>query len=246
MNIDNYRLLSDLHTHTIFSHGKSTIEQNVKKARELGLREIAVTDHGPGHKTYGIKRAAIPIMRAEIERLNLKYDDIDIYLSVEANIISIGNGLDIHPEEFRLFDFVIAGYHYGIPHGYSIQNFINQKFFMSSAAGVRSLKTRNTEMCLKAIYENPIKFITHPGDKGPFDLDEIAKACCERGTYMEINARHRHLTVSEIIKVMKYDVRFIINSDAHKADAVGAVEDAIARALEAGLDMERVVNVEKR
>ena len=62
-----YKLLYDLHTHTTFSHGKGSIEDNVKVAIEKGLKAIAITDHGPGHLTYGIKREAIPIMRKQID-----------------------------------------------------------------------------------------------------------------------------------------------------------------------------------
>ena len=55
----DYRLKYDFHTHTIFSHGKGTIEQNVMRAREIGLAAIAISDHVPGHMTYGIKRSDI-------------------------------------------------------------------------------------------------------------------------------------------------------------------------------------------
>lgn len=241
----DYRLKYDFHTHTVFSHGKGTIEQNVMRAREIGLAAIAISDHGPGHMTYGIKRSDIGKMREEISRLNEKYDDIEIYLSVEANIISVGNCLDITPDECELFDFIIAGYHYGIPNGYSVRNFINEKFFFAPSAIVNRLKNQNTDMCIRAIYENDISFVTHPGDKGPFDLDEIARACMQRGTLMEINTRHRHLTVQEIERVMEYDIKFIVNSDAHTVSAVGACDQAIDRALSAGLDMARIVNVER-
>ena len=90
-----YKLLYDLHTHTTFSHGKGSIEDNVKVAIEKGLKAIAITDHGPGHLTYGIKREAIPIMRKQIDLLSKKYPEIKIYLGVEANIIDNGNYLDV-------------------------------------------------------------------------------------------------------------------------------------------------------
>ena len=48
---DQYRMIFDWHTHTVYSHGKGTIEDNVRIAHERGLREIAITDHGPGHLT---------------------------------------------------------------------------------------------------------------------------------------------------------------------------------------------------
>ena len=43
-----YKMTFDYHTHTIFSHGKGTIADNVEAARSKGLKGIAITDHGPG------------------------------------------------------------------------------------------------------------------------------------------------------------------------------------------------------
>ena len=57
-----YRMTFDYHTHTIYSpgplrsHGKGTPEENVQAAIEKGLTGIAISEHGPGHLTYGIKR----------------------------------------------------------------------------------------------------------------------------------------------------------------------------------------------
>ena len=64
--IKQYRMIYDHHTHTIYSHGKGTILDNVRVAAAKGIRSIAITDHGPGHLTYGIKMEQIPQMRADI------------------------------------------------------------------------------------------------------------------------------------------------------------------------------------
>ena len=117
-----YEMGYDLHTHTIYSHGTGSIEDNVKAAIAKGMSHIAISDHGPGHRFYGIKREDVPKMREEIEALNRKYPQIQIRLSVEANIVKNGNHLDVTPEEYDQYDFVIAGYHYGIPGCYSISN----------------------------------------------------------------------------------------------------------------------------
>ena len=80
----DYRLKYDFHTHTVFSHGKGTIEQNVMRAREIGLAAIAISDHGPGHMTYGIKRSDIGKMREssparlyryQLQNLSLQYQE---------------------------------------------------------------------------------------------------------------------------------------------------------------------------
>lgn len=245
MGIDysKYKMIYDYHTHTTFSHGKGSIEDNVRAAISQGLEAIAITDHGPGHLTYGIKREAVPVMRREIEDLNEKYKEIKIFLGVEANVISKKNCLDIKVSEIKDYDFIIAGYHYGVTHGYCAANWLNAKKIWHG--DIEKLRRKNTEMTIKAIYENPIKILTHPGDKGPFDIEAIAEACAETDTLMEISTWHPHLTVEEIKKTSKYDVRYIVSSDAHTPDRVGSFHGGVARALKAGLDIGRIVNIKE-
>ena len=236
-----YKITFDYHTHTIFSHGKGTIAENVEAARSKGLRGIAITDHGPGHLTYGIKRNDVAEMRRQIETLKMQYTDMDIFLGVEANIVNRKNHLDISPEEFGEYDFVIAGYHYGVTHGYCAYNWA----YRHSSFKKKDLMIKNTEMTVKALYENNIRILTHPGDKGPFDMYELAKACEQTDTLMEISTHHRNLTIEEIRIASGYDVRFIISSDAHQPCRVGDFEGGLARARAAGLDISRIVNLEK-
>ena len=95
---DNYELIYDLHTHTTYSHGKGSVEDNVRQAFNEGLEYIAISDHGPGHLFYGINRNEIVNMRNDIERMNVKYPKLNVKMSVEANIVKNGNGLDIRDE----------------------------------------------------------------------------------------------------------------------------------------------------
>ena len=67
---EDYELLYDLHTHTTYSHGKGSIEDNVREAFNQGLEFVAISDHGPGHLFYGINRNEIVNMRNDIERMN--------------------------------------------------------------------------------------------------------------------------------------------------------------------------------
>lgn len=244
MEKTNYRMIFDYHTHTTFSHGKGSIEDNVKAAIAAGLSAIAITDHGPGHLTYGVKRSNFPVMREEVDRLKLVYPELSIYLGVEANVVAVGNYLDVTEDELKYFDFILAGYHYGITHGYCIANWLDAHG-ISTAGARRKLMVKNTDMTVKALYENEIKILTHPGDKGPFDLAEIAKACAATETLMEISTWHDHLTTEEIKLCAKEDVKFVISSDAHTPDRVGSFAGGLERAAAAGLDLSRIVNIEE-
>ena len=243
INYDKYKMIWDYHTHTTFSHGKGTIEDNVKEAVNKGLRAIAITDHGPGHLTYGVKRSDFPVMRQEIERLKLIYPEIDIYLGVEANIINNGHYLDVNEDELKYFDFIIGGYHYGITHGYCAKNWLDSHKMLPGFMTQDQL-VKNTDMTLKCLYENDLKILTHPGDKGRFDIEAISKACEDTDTLMEISTWHDHLTVEEIKIAAKADVKFVISSDAHTPNRVGSFKGGIKRALRAGLDIDRIVNIE--
>ena len=241
--ISQYRMIYDHHTHTTFSHGKGSIEDNVKVAVSKGLKSIAITDHGPGHLTYGIDRNKIKVMRAEIERLKLAYPQIEILLGVEANTVRVAPYIDLTEEDKKDLDIVLAGYHYGILKAGMVPNYISDHTGLFG--GDSSLKVANTAMILNALYENDIAILTHPGDKGPFDIEDIAKACVDTDTMIEINAKHKHLTIEEIKTAAKYDVKFVIGSDAHISSKVGSFEEPLMRALQAGLEPERIVNIEK-
>ena len=209
-----YFMTGDFHTHTVHSHVEGTIRDNVLAARAKGLREIAITDHGPGNQENGISRASVPEMRRIVTALNEEFDD---------------------------FDFVIAGYHYGIDNGYCLENW--KDFYKGYNS--RELMMRNTQMALTAIYENNIRILTHPGDKANFDMLELARACAETDTWMEISTSHATLNVRQIKLCAKTDVKFVISSDAHMPSRVGSFEGGLRRALEAGLDPERIVNIER-
>ena len=235
-----YSLLYDLHTHTVYSHGKGCIQDNVKSASEKELKMIGISDHGPGHRLFGIDMTRIPEMRRDIAKARKIYPDIDIQLSLEANIINPSGKLDISREDQKKFDYIIAGYHYGVlgekplkAIGVCIGGFT--KLF--------SVKTYNTDLVVNALYENDIKLLTHPGDKANFDIDEIARVCEKTHTLMEINNHHNGLSVEGIRIASKYDVEFVISSDAHCPADVGNCSSALMRAEAAGLDFSRIKNL---
>jgi len=247
--ISQYRMVYDHHTHTVYSHGKGTIEDNVRVAALKGLKSIAITDHGPGHLTYGIKMNQLGRMRAEIGALKEKYPSVEVLLGVEANTIRRRPYLDVSPEEGKQFDILLAGYHFGILGAGMVTNYANKKAGLFGGE-YSTLKVKNTAMIVDALYYNEdmgnhISILTHPGDKGPFDIQDIARACQDTGTLIEINDKHHHLTVEEIQIASVFDVKFVISSDAHIPEKVGSFEGPLRRALEAGLDPARIVNLEK-
>lgn len=242
-----FKLTGDYHTHTIYSsvgpylHGKGTVAHNVAAASLRGLRELAITDHGPTD-FYGLELKNIPQIRKEIAEAVKKFPKVKVQLGVEADIVDTPNGLDISKEEFALFDFVNAGYHY-VPNCHMIQNWLAFRF----PCPVRikeKLRKQNTDRIVKALTCNDIRILTHPGDKAYIDPHVVAKACEDTGTLVEINARHRHPNCDELKIFAGYDVKFVISSDAHRPEKIGRYVESMKLALSAGITEDRIVNIE--
>lgn len=251
----SWRITADLHTHTVYSrrgHAKGTMEENVLEARSKGLKRIGISDHGPDHIIFGVKEKNYFKMRQEIERLKQKYQDIDILLGMEANIINHSGRLAISGAQLEIFDYIMAGYHFGTAgesagHSLGIHlmnavcSFDHPK---PQSAWGRRARAANTELALKAVEHNKLAVLTHPGCKGEIFVKEVAEACARRGTLMEINNSHVYLNPDQLREAAQTDVKFIIGSDAHVPQKVGGFERALAAAEEAGIDLERIVNLE--
>lgn len=110
------QIIGDYHTHTIYSHGKGTIRDNVEVAINKGLKEVAICDHGPGHVIYGIKREQIFEMRKEIDQMNKEYGKhgIRVLLGLEANVMDYDGNIDVDDEMLQVLDMLLLGFHYGI------------------------------------------------------------------------------------------------------------------------------------
>ena len=80
----------NLHTHSLFSDGKSTIEEMVKAAIEQGMHTLGMSDHAavPFENYFSIKPGKTTEYIAEINRLQQLYaQQIQLYLSLEIDFI---------------------------------------------------------------------------------------------------------------------------------------------------------------
>ena len=239
------KIIGDYHTHTIYSHGNGTIRDNVEAAVKKGLKEIAICDHGPGHRLYGIDKNDIIKMRQEIDSLNEEYKDINILLGIEANIMDYRGTIDLDKDDIAIIDILLLGYHYGIvPKGVKDMFAF---YLLNPASKVlpflkEKMKVLNTNAMIQAISKYPVDIITHPGSKARLDIKKVAEAAYKSNTALEINSHHSQLSVSNIKIALKSRVQFYINSDAHDPTRVGDFEEGIQRALQAKIPIHRIKN----
>jgi len=241
-------IFADYHTHTIYSHGKGSIEDNVKAGIKLGLKEIAITDHGPGHIFYGMKRKDFKKMREEIDSINEKYPQIKVLMGVEANIISLNGDIDVKDELMQYLDILLMGYHEGVmPKDFKSAIYLFGKNYLGKYSKTLMEETResNTQAMINAIKKYKIDIITHPGAKVNINTKILSKAAGERDTALEINASHGYMTVEYIKIAKKENCKFVINSDAHTPSRVGDFKRGLDIAEEAGLTWKDIINAKE-
>ena len=235
------KILADYHTHTIYSHGKGTIEDNVKVAISKGIETLGISDHSYGHLTYGVKRDDIFKMREEIDILNEKYKNkIKILLGVESNILDDKGNIDYDYKIGDVLDYVMAGYHFGSKptNVKALINHANNYVFKTEKA-----KEYNTLGIINAMKNNNIFVITHPGDKGEIYIEEVAKVAKETNTKLEINSSHRFLNANQLRQIEHIGNTFIVGSDAHVPQNVGNFNLALNTIKEAKIDLSLIENI---
>ncbi len=242
-------LTADYHTHTPYSHGKNTVLENALAAKDKGLKEVAITDHGFNHLLFGLKRKRLPDLRAEIEEAK-KLTGINVLMGMESNLISLDGKTDMKESELPAFDIYLCGIHEvlrysSISDAYNIM-FVNYVAYKRGKRPSDKIVKNTTRAYVNAVKNNPIDILTHINYKCCCDLKEVAKVCADYGTYIEINTKKRHVSGEELNMMAATGVRFIIDSDAHSADRVG--DTAIAEQLlaEADIPLEQIDNIDGR
>ncbi|HBA87836.1 MAG TPA: phosphatase [Geobacter sp.] len=223
------KIIADMHTHTLASgHAYSTINELARAAAEVGLRGLAITDHGPGlpggpHRFHFCAMRFVPRTIAGVR----------IFRGVEANILDDQGRLDLEPDVLEQLDFVMAGLHEDC-------GFCGQDI------------ERNTRAILAAM-ENPrVKCISHPGNVVfPARYEEIVMGALATQTALEINnsslmsvsRKGSNANCAEIAALCaRIGAPVMIGSDAHICQGVGVFEDALKLLAEAGMPEGQVIN----
>ncbi len=231
------RITEDLHTHTIYSHGKGTPRDNVMRAVELGLDAIAISEHGAANMYFGVRGKKLERLNRELDALNKEFSSkIRVLKGLECNVTDFGKS-DI-PKDRREYDIIILGYHKGIPPANCFARHILFESF-----GGKSTPRRNTEAIMEAADKGHADIISHPNEYVRVDVEYMAHCAKELGILLEINSAHVSLSVEQLRTAARCGAGFIIGSDAHRPERVGDFSAALEAAREAGI-LNKIVNIE--
>ena len=219
----------DLHVHSTYSDGRSTIAEMAEAARKRGYEYVAISDHSQNLKVAdGLSPADVLKKKKEIDKLNMKYKNFRILLGTETEIDNDGN-LDYNDKILSQFDVVIAAVHSG---------------FEQDAKTI-------TRRLVKACRNKYVHVIAHP-TCGHFvkrasidvDLTELCKAAADNRVGLEINSFPVRLDLNsaKAYFAKSLGTKLVVNTDAHHTEHLDFMQFGVAIARRAWLTKKDVLN----
>ncbi|VVB72083.1 phosphatase YcdX [uncultured archaeon] len=222
-------LRGDLHVHSDWSDGRSTIQEMALAAKLLGYEYIAFCDHSP---SVGIAGGLAPEkLEKKIESIaaaNESLEGITVLSGTEVDIKADGK-LDYPDDLLAKVDVVVASVH----------------------MGQQQTEREITGRLISAIENEFVDIIGHPTGRiinqreaYEFDMQAVLEAAARTGTAMEINAYPSRLDLNDVNSraAKEMGVKMCINSDAHEPLQLGVMKYGINVARRAWLEKADLLN----
>lgn len=218
----------DLHMHTRYSDGSTTVREMARAAIGLERKYIAITDHldawVKSHSSDTVKLQA-----EEIARANEEFGDrITILQGVEVDIGPEGT-LALPDSILDRVDLVIASIH--------------RRYGLDAEAMTRRV--------VKAMQHPKVNIFGHPTGRwlgqreaAEFDLEQVFAAAKENQVVMEINSNPARLDLKDdhIRLGKEYGLRFSINTDSHNPGHLSRMRLGVGMAQRGWLTAPEVIN----
>ncbi|MDI6740697.1 MAG: PHP domain-containing protein [Candidatus Edwardsbacteria bacterium] len=219
---------ADLHTHSIFSDGKATLDQIVSISRSKGMN-VGVANHC-GPTTFQIGGDA------GFERYFRALSAQPVYRSAE---LDLGREIRVSLDNLQRCDYLIGGVH----------SLGERDFFDSSLTDfdVPALLDRMLSVIEKKARIYSFDILAHPGllpvnlrprHGESFDTrwdERLIGLALECGFALEISSRWQLPPASTVRRARQAGVKISFGSDAHRPEQVCRLDHCLAVARECGL-----------
>ena len=225
------RLRGDLHCHTTWSDGGSSVEVMARTAMALGHDYMVITDHSPRLTiAHGLSPERLAQQRVEIEALNEQLAPFRILRGMEVDIL-VDGALDLPEADLAELDIVVASVH--------------SKLSMPEAE-----MTRRMVLAVSSPHVDILGHCTgrkvvgtgRPASK--FDAELVFAACAAANTAVEINCRPERQDPPEELLALALDWNCFlsIDTDAHAPGQMEWQVSGCDKAVAAGADPDRIIN----
>jgi DNA polymerase (family 10) len=227
--VQESEIKGDLHIHSNWSDGTSSIEEIARAAQKRGYQYVVICDHSKSLRiAHGLDESRLMEQIEEIDRINEKMKGFQILKGSEVDILADGK-LDFPEKILEKLDIVIGAIH----------------------SGFKQDKAKMTKRITRAL-ENPyIHILAHPsgrllGARDPYEIEieELMEAAKKFGKALEINAYFERLDLNDIHcrKAKEMGIRVSIGTDAHHLDQMWMMSLGVAVARRGWLEDKDILN----
>jgi len=220
----------DLHVHSTWSDGRSSLVEIAQAAKSLGYEYVAICDHSKALRiANGLTADDLRRQKEEIARAMEEVPGLRLLRGVEVDILADGS-LDLDDEILEELDVVVASIH----------------------SGLRQDGEQLTRRLVRAIEHPHVDIIGHPtgrilGERAAYDvdIDGVIEAAVRSRTALEINASPDRLDLKDTLaqRAAEAGVILVIDTDAHDTGELGAfMRFGVAVARRAWLGPEQILN----
>lgn len=227
------KLRGDLHSHSNWSDGGTSIKEMVAAAASLGHEYLALTDHSPRLTVAnGLSAERLEEQLDVVAKLNAAGQGATILTGIEVDINEDGS-IDQTDDLLSRLDVVVASVH----------------------SKLRMPGDEMTERMVRAIANPHVDILGHctgrliTGGRGTrpesqFDAELVFAACVQFGVAVEINSRPERLDPPRRLleQAVEAGCYFSIDSDAHAPGQLDWQPYGCARAEACGVPPDRVIN----
>ena len=214
----------EMHLHTSYTDGRATVAEVVRRAEELGLAEIAFTEHVRRDSDW-FPAFAREVRAAAVGRT------VRVLVGAEVRITDFEGTLGITPEQRAECDVVLA----------SVHRFPGPDGAPLPFASVPRADFADTELrlALGLLRRGGADVLAHPGGMSQRQLGgfpdasyrALARAATDAGIALEINASYLH-DVGAFVGLLREDDPLVsVGSDAHALEELGRCRDILRETL---------------
>jgi DNA polymerase (family 10) len=223
----------DLHLHTKWTDGNSTVLEMARACKERGYQYCAITDHSKAVRVAGgLSVEEFRQQIDEIEQARAKVRGLRIFTGCEADILPDGS-LDLPDDLLERLDVVVAAVH----------------------AKLDMTESEMTKRVLQALAHPAVTILAHPtgrliNQREPcaIDLEAIFHAAKEKKVAVELDAQPDRLDLSDLhlFRAKEIGVKIAINSDAHSVGQLHFITYGVDQARRGWLEKRHVLNAMPR
>jgi putative hydrolase len=224
-------LRGDCHSHSDWSDGGSPILEMAEAARDLGHDYLVLTDHSARLTVaHGLNAERLRAQLDVVAALNEDLAPFRILTGIEVDILEDGS-LDQELDLLAELDVVVASVH--------------SKLRMESPAMTERMLAAIDSPHTDILGHCTGRLITGRGRaQSTFDADAVFGACARTGTAVEINSRpERKDPPQDLLRqAVSLGCSFSVDTDAHAPGQLGWLGRGCAKAVDAAVPPERIVN----